>query len=147
MKTLTLKTAKELKTIVESNRENITNINGVAFGPLYPMLEVSNKHAMYYDVNTQTDEFLRSPFIVTTVCDLEDEKHINFMEKYAVISGSDTGAKRLTLKVYEKELIVWGMDKPTEDLIQQMELITAISTDFDSVMTHLKLNGYDVDSI
>ena len=66
MKTLVINTEKELKAFVNENRKNITNINGVEFGELYPMMEVSNKHATYYDVETQGNKFLYAPFNVTT---------------------------------------------------------------------------------
>lgn len=65
MKTSVINTEKELKAFVNENRKNITNINGVEFGELYPMMEVSNKHATYYDVETQGNEFLYAPFNVT----------------------------------------------------------------------------------
>ena len=62
MKTTTLNTAKELKSI---ERKSIVNINGIEFG-LYPMLEVTNKHVSYYDVNEQGNKFIFPPFIVKT---------------------------------------------------------------------------------
>ncbi len=66
MNTLNINTEKELKELVLSNRESITSINGVTFGNVYPMLEVSNKHASYYDSASQSNKYLSSPFIVTT---------------------------------------------------------------------------------
>ena len=63
MRTTTLNTAKELKSI---ERKSIVNINGIEFGELYPMLEVTNKHVSYYDVNEQGNKFINAPFIVTT---------------------------------------------------------------------------------
>lgn len=66
MKTLVINTEKELKAFVNENRKNITNINGVEFGELYPMMDISNKHATYYDVETQGNKFLYSPFNVIT---------------------------------------------------------------------------------
>ena len=63
MRTTTLNTAKELKLI---ERKSIISINGIAFGELYPMLEVTNKHVSYYDVNEQGNKFIHAPFIVTT---------------------------------------------------------------------------------
>lgn len=63
MKTTILNTAKELKSI---KRNSIININGIEFGELYPMLEVTNKHVSYYDVNEQGNKFILPPFIVKT---------------------------------------------------------------------------------
>ena len=63
MKTFKLHKAKELKSI---ERKSIVNINGIEFGELYPMLEVTNKHVSYYDVNEQETKFIHAPFIVTT---------------------------------------------------------------------------------
>jgi hypothetical protein len=62
MITIVINTERELKDLVSKNRKNITNINGVQFGELYPMMEVSNKHASYYDVETQENKFLFAPF-------------------------------------------------------------------------------------
>lgn len=66
MKTTLIQTEKELKSFVNENRKNITNINGVEFTELYPMLDISNKHASYYDVESQGNKFLYSPFTVIT---------------------------------------------------------------------------------
>ena len=64
MKTLKIETARELKSLIEKNRKGITNINGVEFGELYPLLEVSNRYANYYNVDKQENEHLSAPFIV-----------------------------------------------------------------------------------
>ena len=63
METKILKTAKELKSI---ERKSIVNINGIEFGELYPLLELTNKHVSYYDVNEQGSKFINAPFIVKT---------------------------------------------------------------------------------
>lgn len=65
MTTIILKTEKELKSFVNENRKNIVNINGVEFNKLYPMLEVTNKNASYYDVEKQSNKFLYSPFNIS----------------------------------------------------------------------------------
>lgn len=62
MITTVINTEKELKNFVLKNRKNITNINGVKFGDIYPMMEVSNKHASYYDTESQGNKFLYAPF-------------------------------------------------------------------------------------
>jgi hypothetical protein len=62
MITTVINTEKELKNFVLKNRKNITNINGVKFGDIYPMMEVSNKHASYYDIESQGNKFLYAPF-------------------------------------------------------------------------------------
>lgn len=67
MKTLEFTTAKELKKFTTDNREKITNINGVEFKPLYPLLTVSNTNAFYYDVNRQDHMLLIAPYKVTTI--------------------------------------------------------------------------------
>ena len=64
MATLKFNTAKELKKFVSENRKEITNINGVDFNEMYPMLEVSNKHASYYNVEEQGNSGLYAPFTV-----------------------------------------------------------------------------------
>ena len=63
MTTQILNTSKELKVI---ERKSITNINGIEFGELYPMLDVSNKHVSYYDVDSQGSKFINAPFEVVT---------------------------------------------------------------------------------
>ena len=65
MKNITITTAKELKALVTTNRANIAAINGIQFGTMYPLINCSNKHASYYDVDTQGNKFLTSPFNVT----------------------------------------------------------------------------------
>lgn len=62
---LVFETEKELKLFIQENREKVTKINDVEFGELYPILEVSNKHASYYDVESQGSKFLYAPFKVT----------------------------------------------------------------------------------
>ncbi len=64
MKTISLSQSK-LKNLVETNRKQITNINGVEFGESYPIIEVSQKHTTYYDVATQENKFLQAPYIVS----------------------------------------------------------------------------------
>lgn len=64
MKTTVINTAKELKDFVSKNHKNIKNINGVQFGKIYPMLDITNKHASYYDVESQGNEFLYAPFTI-----------------------------------------------------------------------------------
>ena len=63
MKIFELHKAKELKSI---ERKSIVNINGIEFGEFYPILEVTNKHVRYYDVNEQETKLINAPFIVTT---------------------------------------------------------------------------------
>jgi len=65
MKNLTINTNQELKKFVLENRKNITEINGVKFNPIYPMISVTNKHASYYDVELQGEKFLLPPFQIT----------------------------------------------------------------------------------
>ena len=59
-----INTEKELKVFVDKHRANIIEINGVKFGKLYPMLEVTNKHAQYYDTDSQGYKSLSAPFTV-----------------------------------------------------------------------------------
>lgn len=63
MTTLRLNTARELKKITKNNIENIVSINGVDFNSMYPLLEVSNKHASYFKNNKYNN--LYAPFIVS----------------------------------------------------------------------------------
>jgi hypothetical protein len=69
MKTIIKKiaTEKQLKTFVSIFRSKIISINGISFKEVYPMLEVTNKHASYYDVKTQGNKFLNSPFNVEEI--------------------------------------------------------------------------------
>ena len=62
MATTVINTERELKDFVSKNRKNITNINGVQFNEMYPMMDVTNKHASYYDVESQGNKFLYAPF-------------------------------------------------------------------------------------
>lgn len=64
MNTIVIKSEKQLKAFVNQNRENITNINGVEFKSIYPILTVTNKNASYYDVESQGSKFLTAPFKV-----------------------------------------------------------------------------------
>ena len=65
MKTkIIISTEKELKVFVNENRANIMNINNINFNKLYPLIEVSNKHASYYNVESQENKFLHAPFNV-----------------------------------------------------------------------------------
>ena len=57
--------SKKLKQIVFENRKNITNINGVQFGEMYPMLTVTNSNASYYSVEAQESKSLVAPFKIT----------------------------------------------------------------------------------
>lgn len=62
MKTILLNTAKEVKKI---KRASITNINGVAFNEMYPMLDVSNQHVSYYSVEKQRTVSFFPPYQIT----------------------------------------------------------------------------------
>ena len=65
MKTIKIKTEKELKSFAEENRKSIIRINDVECNELYPMLELSNKHSRYYNVDKQEYSFMYPPFEVT----------------------------------------------------------------------------------
>ena len=69
MKNLTINTYQEFKQFISKNRKGITEINGVKFKPIYPMISVTNKNASYYDVDEQGYKFLLPPFIVKTKYD------------------------------------------------------------------------------
>ena len=73
MNQITIKTEKELKSFVDDNREDITEINGVKFGKLYPMLTCSNKHASYYDVESQDNRFLYPPFVCSLISQIKGD--------------------------------------------------------------------------
>ena len=60
----TINTTIELKAFVKDNRKSITNINGVEFNSIYPMLEVTNQYASYYDVESQSNKYINAPFII-----------------------------------------------------------------------------------
>ena len=65
MKTLEFNTARELKKFSKNKRKLIKNINGVEFREMYPILEVSNNYASYYNVEGQCNSWLYAPFKVT----------------------------------------------------------------------------------
>ncbi len=65
MRTLTLKTERELKHFVKENRENIIKINDIKFSRIYPMLTISNKNAFYYSVDKQENILMKAPFTIT----------------------------------------------------------------------------------
>ena len=67
MKTTVINSEKELKDFVSKNRQNIKNINGVQFNEMYPMLFISNKHAYYYNVQSQSNQLLIAPFNIETI--------------------------------------------------------------------------------
>ena len=62
MKTIVITNQKTLKEFVSKNRENITNINGVQCSKYYPMIEVTNRNANYYNVDSQESKFFYPPF-------------------------------------------------------------------------------------
>lgn len=64
MKATTIYTNKELKDFVSKNRKNIKKINGLQFGEMYPIIDITNKHASYYDVDSQEYKFLYAPFTI-----------------------------------------------------------------------------------
>ena len=65
MITLVLNSAREVKELIAKSRRQITNINGVNFGAIYPMLNASNTAVWYYSVPNQENEYLHAPFVVT----------------------------------------------------------------------------------
>jgi hypothetical protein len=66
MNTITIQSAKQFKSFLNENRKNITEINGVLFGEVYPMLEATNRYVTYYDIDAQTSKHLSAPFSVKT---------------------------------------------------------------------------------
>ena len=64
METTVINIERELKDFISQNRKNITNINGVQFGEMYPIIDVTNKHTSYYDVESQEYKFLYAPFTI-----------------------------------------------------------------------------------
>ena len=65
MITLELNSAREVKELIAKSRRQITNINGVNFDTIYPMLDASNTAVWYYSVPNQENEYLHAPFVVT----------------------------------------------------------------------------------
>lgn len=59
-----IKTTRELKALVATSRQQITAINGVPFGEIYPLLSVTNRFAWYYDPAKQGNVFLYAPYTV-----------------------------------------------------------------------------------
>lgn len=67
------------------------------------------------------------------------------MENYKIISGSNcNGSKSLTINVFGNELIIWGIDCETTDLITQLDLITSMTSNINDVKKHLEINGFDI---
>ncbi len=77
MKTTVINRENELKDFVSKNRKNITNINGVQFGELYPMIEVTNRYVSYYDAEYQGNKFLYRPFNIELKKQLVKPKTMN----------------------------------------------------------------------
>lgn len=87
MATTVINTNKELKDFVSKNRKTIININGVQFGKIYPMIEVTKRQAAYYDVDSQEYKFLYAPFTIEyKVYDVINEK--NHPSRYDIIGKS-----------------------------------------------------------
>lgn len=57
-----LATARELKGYAASDRANMIEINGIELSERYPILELSNKHAMYYSEEHQSIMPIVPPF-------------------------------------------------------------------------------------
>jgi len=62
---MTITTSKKLKELLLSNRNSIATINGIGIGEVYPILQVTNKHASYYDVSAQEYKLLIAPYTIT----------------------------------------------------------------------------------
>jgi hypothetical protein len=65
MTNITIKTAKELKKFVQKNRDKIIRINDTPFTKNYPLLTISDKYALYYDINSQSDKMFYTPYCIT----------------------------------------------------------------------------------
>lgn len=66
MKKQKLNSAKEFKVFMrDKTRDQITMINELELGPVYPLIEVSNKHVMYYDLNEQKMKEIFPPFEIS----------------------------------------------------------------------------------
>lgn len=67
MKQFEFTTASECNKFIASNRVNITEVNGIQCGSIYPMFDTrSTKYAMMYDVNEQRSTLIFPPFIIKT---------------------------------------------------------------------------------
>ena len=65
--------------------------------------------------------------------------------KFEIFSGSNcNGSKSLTIAVFGRELTIWGICEESDDLINQLDLATSISSSFEDVKNHLQLNGFDI---
>jgi len=62
--TITLSTNQLFSAFIKVNRKNVTNINGVEFNEIYPMIEATSNHVTYYDVESQENKFLTAPFVI-----------------------------------------------------------------------------------
>ena len=62
--TITLSTNQLFSAFIKVNRKNVTNINGVEFNEIYPMIEATSKQATYYDVESQGNKVLNAPFVI-----------------------------------------------------------------------------------
>ena len=65
MTTITIHTVRDLKKFVAENRQQMTNINGIELGKIYPILEVTNTRASYYSPADQMDKTINKPFTIT----------------------------------------------------------------------------------
>jgi hypothetical protein len=62
--TITLNTNEQFNEFIQVNRKQVTNINGVEFNEMYPMIESNKKNAHYYDAPNQCNQFLYPPFTI-----------------------------------------------------------------------------------
>lgn len=69
------------------------------------------------------------------------------MENYTYESSSNVnGCKSSTFTAFGEKLTIWDVYEPKEieDVNKQLDLITTLSSNYDDVVKHLKINGFDV---
>jgi hypothetical protein len=66
----TFTTPAEANAFIKANRENMTRINNLECGPIYPMFNtISPNHVSFYHVDKYTGgdhHFMSGPFTITT---------------------------------------------------------------------------------
>ena len=62
---LTITTPRDFKRFIERFREDVIEINNVAFKSIYPMIEASNTAASWYNVQDSSNVYFNFPIEVT----------------------------------------------------------------------------------
>lgn len=62
--TITLSTNQQFIAFIKVNRKNVTNINGVEFNEIHPLIYATSNHVTCHDEESDYEEFLNAPFVI-----------------------------------------------------------------------------------